>query len=142
MQDDPLLARLERQLREKERDAFAGLWLRNKPDYGVTVASAGEPEAMMAEVGPFVEGTRWEGTVRIKLVEASEAELKAARAKAQRLFDRLDMRHASGENLTKNRVEFYVADEARFERKLRASGLELPEHVVVLEGLSRPDVPE
>ncbi len=40
----------------------------------------------------------------------------------------------SGENVFEKRVEYYVEDRAAFEQKLRASSLELPEHVVVLEG--------
>lgn len=139
MQDDPLPSRLERELKKTERDAFAGLWLRHKPDYGITAATAGEPEAMMEKVEPYVEGTQWEGTVNIKRVEATEAELNAARAEVQRIIDRLRMTRVSSDlNVFKNRAEFYVADKARFERKLRASGQELPAHVVVLEGVAMP----
>ncbi len=142
MQDDTLPTRLERELEERERETSAGLWLRHKPDYGITIPSTGDPEAMMDEVEPFVEGTQWEGTVRIKRVEASEVESNAARAEAEQIFDRLDIPHEPGDNITKNRAEFYVANRTRFERELRASGLEFLEHVVVLEGMSRPDVPE
>jgi hypothetical protein len=142
MQDDTLPTDLERELKETESDAFAGLWLRHKPDYGITVATAGDPEAMMDKIEPIVAGTQWEGTIRIKRVEATEAELKAARAEAERIFNRLDIPHDSGDNIMKNRMEFFVANKARFERELRASGLKVPEHVVVLEGLARPDVVE
>jgi hypothetical protein len=142
MQDDALPAKLERELKETERDSFAGLWLRHKPDFGITVAAAGDPKAMMDKIEPIVEGTQWEGTINVKSVEATEAELKAARAQAERIFNRLDIPHDSGDNIMKNRMEILVANKARFERELRASGLNLPEHIVVLEGMARPDVPE
>lgn len=133
MQDDSLLTRLERELRRTERDAFAGLWLRHEPDYGFTVALAGDDEVAAEKVRHFVEGTRWEGTVDIKRVEASMVELNAARAKAEGMFDRLGVVYGSGENVFKNRMEIYVADAAHARRNLRAAGLELPEHVVVIE---------
>jgi hypothetical protein len=123
---------------ERERDTFAGLWIRHKPDYGITVATAGDPEAMMEKVKPYVEGTQWEGTVRIKRVEATLVELHAARAEAERMLDRLGIRYSSGDNLFKNRMEIYVKDKAQVERELRASGLELPEHVVIIEEWIRP----
>ena len=142
MQGNTLPSDLERALRRNEPDAFAGLWMRHRPDYGITVATAGDPEAMMAKVRPYVEGTQWEGTVRIKRVEATLAELRAARAEADRIFERLGIRASSGENLSRNRIEFYVEDKAEFESKLRASGLVLPEHVVIIEGETIPAVPE
>jgi hypothetical protein len=134
MQDDTLPSDLERELMRNEQDTFAGLWLRHKPDYGITVATAGDPEAMMEKVEPYVEGTQWEGTVRIKRVEATLVELNAARAEAERMLDRLGIQYISGDNLQKNRMEIYVKNMAQVQRKLRASGLELPEHVVVMEG--------
>jgi len=131
-------SRLERELRQSERDTFAGLWIRHKPDYGITVATAGDPEAMMEKVKPYVEGTQWEGTVMIKRVEATEAELDAARAEAERMLDRLRIRYSSGDNLYKNRMEIYVKDREAVQRKLQASGVELPEHVVIIEEWIRP----
>ncbi len=140
MQDDTLPSDLERELKESEGDAFAGLWLRHKPDYGLTVATAGDPGAMMQKIEPFVAGTQWEGKVNVEQVEASEAQLNAARAEAERIIDRLGISRVSSDlNVFKNRAEFYVPDKTKFERRLNASGLELPEHVAVIEGSSRPD---
>ncbi len=39
-------------------------------------------------------------------------------------------------------MEIYVADAAHAWHKVRAAGLNLPEHVVVLEGMDFPAVPE
>ncbi len=138
MQDDTLPSDLEREVKQREPDAFAGLWLRHKPDYGITVAFAGDPERAVEIATPLVEGTRWEGTVNVKRVEASMKELNAARAETEKIFDRLKMVHDSGENVFKNRIEFGVADKAMFQRRLQALGLELPDHVVVNEGMARP----
>jgi hypothetical protein len=133
---------VERELKRSERDAYAGLWIRHKPDYGITVAAARDFEAVEEKARSQVEGTQWEGTIRIKPVEASLVELRAARAEADKIFERLGITASSGENLSKNRIEFYVKDEAEFESKLNASGLELPDHVVVMEGETFPAVPE
>jgi hypothetical protein len=135
MQDDQLLTRLERKLKKEEPDSYAGLWLRHKPDYGFTVALAEDSEAAAAKTRRFVEGTQWEGTVNIKHVEASMIELNAARAGAERMLDRLGIAYSSGDNLFKNRMEIYVTNRDRALRKLDAAGLELSEHVVILEGM-------
>ena len=126
MQDDTLPSDLEREVKQRE------------PDYGITVAFAGDPERAVEIATPLVEGTRWEGTVNVKRVEASMKELNAARAETEKIFDRLKMVHDSGENVFKNRIEFGVADKAMFQRRLQALGLELPDHVVVNEGMARP----
>ena len=139
MQDDTLRSDLEREIKQREPDAFADLWLRHKPDYGVTVAFAGDPERAVEIATPLVEGTQWEGTVNVKRVEASMKELNAARAEAEKIIDRLGISRVSSDlNVFKNRAEFYVPDNTKFERRLDASGLKLPEHVAVIEGLSRP----
>jgi hypothetical protein len=132
MQDDRLPADLERELKKSEGEAYAGLWLRH-PDYGLTVATAGDPEAMKQKIEPFVAGTKWEGTVNVKRVEASMKELNAARAETQNIVDRLGISRVSSDlNVFKNRAEFYVPDRAKFERRLAASGLKLPEHVAII----------
>jgi hypothetical protein len=86
---------LERELKNSERDAFAGLWIRHKPDYGVTVA-ARDFDDVKEKARSHVEGTQWEGTVRTKAVEATLVELHAARAEAERMLDRLGTRYDSG----------------------------------------------
>lgn len=140
MQADPLPTNLERELRREEPDSYAGLWLRHEPDYGITVALAGDSQAAAERVRRLVEGTRWEGTVNIKRVEASMIELNAARAEAEGMMDRLGVRYSSGGNVYKNRMEIYVANKERVLRKLDAAGLEIPRHVVLLEGMAAPDV--
>lgn len=140
MQDDPLPTDLERKLKKEEPHSYAGLWLRHKPDYGITVALTGDSEAAAEKVRRFVEGTQWEGTVNIKHVEASLVELNAARAEAEGTFDRLGIGYASGSNIFKNRMEIYVTNRDRVLRKLGTAGLEMPEHVVVIE--QEPMVPE
>ncbi len=133
MQDDRLPADLERELKKSEGDDFAGLWLRHKPDYGLTVATAGDAEAMKQKIEPFVAGAQWEGTANVKRVEASMKEQNAARAEAQNIVDRLGISRVSSDlNVFKNRAEFYVPDRAKFERRLTASGLKLPEHVAII----------
>jgi hypothetical protein len=139
MQDDPLPTDLEHMLKKEEPASYAGLWIRHKPDYGITVALAGDSEVAAEKVRRFVEDTQWEGTVNIKHVEASLVELNAARAEAEGMLDRLGIAYDSGDNLFKNRMEIYVANKERVLRTLDAAGLEVPEHVVVLEGMAVPE---
>lgn len=101
MQEDRLPTELEREQRVPG-GSFAGLWLRHRPTYGLTVATAGDPETMRQKIEPFVAGTSWEGTVN---VEATEAELRAARAEAERMIEQLGIRYSSGDNIMKNRME-------------------------------------
>lgn len=138
MQGDTLPTYLKHELKRTERDTFVGLWLRHEPDYGITVATVGAPKAMMDKIEPVVAETQWEGTVNVKRVEATEAELNAARAEAERMLDRLGISYSSGDNVYKNRMEIYVKEKARVERKLRASGRRLPEHVVLIEAWITP----
>lgn len=133
MQDDRLPMELERELKKDEADTFAGLWLRHKPDYGLTVATAGDPEEMARKIDPVVAGTRWEGIVDVRRVEKTEAELRAVRTEAEKLLDRLGISYGSGANVFKNRIEIDVKDKAKVERKLKAAGWRLPEHVVLKE---------
>jgi hypothetical protein len=138
MQDDRLPTELERELKSTEEDSFAGLWLRHKPTYGITVATAGDPEVMRQRIEPFVAGTSWEGTVKVKQVEATEAQLNAARAEAEGIMNKLGVSYGSGDDIMNNRMLVYVRNKPRVERKLRAAELELPEHVVLIEGVDVP----
>jgi hypothetical protein len=77
-------------------------------------------------------------------VEASLEELRAAHEEAIRIYDELCIRTGGSDiNITKNRVEVFVKDRERFEAKLHKAGMELPEHVAVVEvdSLIRPAVP-
>jgi hypothetical protein len=138
MQDDRLPTELERELKSTEENSFAGLWLRHKPTYGLTVATAGDPEAMRQKIEPFIAGTSWEGAVNVKEVEATEAELNAARAAAEGMMDKLGIRYSSGDDIMKNRMLIFVRNKPRVERELRAADMELPAHVVLIEGVDMP----
>jgi hypothetical protein len=88
---------------------------------------------MRQKIEPFVAGTQWEGTVNVMRVEAFIKELNATRAEAQNIVDRLGIRRISTDlNVFKTRAEFYVPDRAKFERRLAASGLKLPEHRAIM----------
>lgn len=140
MQMDTLPTDLERMLRNARPGAFAGLWIRHKPDYGLTVATAGNLEDIARKVRPFVAGTRWEGTVEVKCVELTEAELRTVRAEVENMLDRLGIGYGSGINIFKNRIEIDVKNRAQVERKLRAEGRRLPEHVALIERWITPSV--
>jgi hypothetical protein len=143
MQDDPFLSRLDRELRETAPDTYVELRLRHRPDYGITLAFTGDPQAAMDKVKPLVEGAQWEGTVRIDRVELTVEELEAIATEADRIVARLGMTQvSSGLNTSMSPVELFVPNKAKFQRHLRASGLELPEHVVVIESTVGPLVPE
>lgn len=138
MQGDPFISRLDSKLRKNEGDTYVELRLRHEPDYGITLAFTGDPRVAIEKVKPLAEGTQWEGTIRIDHVELTKTELQSVRAKAERILDRLGIRYDSDEDRFTSRVQLYVADEAKLHRKLRAAGLELPDHVTVREGMAVP----
>ena len=76
----------------------------------------------------------------MRTVEASMEELRAAQEEAYRIVtEELGIRADSGINIQKNRVEIYVTDEERLETAMSEAGVEMPEHVAVVEaGLARP----
>jgi hypothetical protein len=138
LQDDT--GSLGAKLEKNEPETFAGLESRHKPDYHVVVYFSRDGEQT---IQPYVEGTPLERIVEVKMVEASLKELEAAQEEAGRIYDELCLRAESGINITKNRVEVYVTDRERFMAALRRAGVELPEHVAVVEveNLLRPSVP-
>ncbi len=128
-------------LEKNEPDTFASLETRHTPDYHVVVYLTHDGEET---IRPHVEGTPMEGIVEVKTVEASLKELRAAHEEAIHIYDELCIRKGGPDiNVTKNRVEVFVIDRERFEAKLRKAGVELPEHVPVVEvdSLIRPAVP-
>lgn len=139
LQDDD--GRLGARLEKNEPDTFAGLEKKHTPDYHVVVYFTRDGEEI---IRPYVEGTSLEGIVEVKTVEASLKELEAAQEEAIRIYDELCIRTGGSDiNITKNQAEVYVTDRERFEAKLRRAGVELPEHVAVVEvdSLIRPAVP-
>ncbi len=55
--------------------------------------------------------------MNVKRVEASE--LRMARAEAERMIESLGITYSSGDNVIKNRMEIFVRNKARVERKWR-----------------------
>jgi hypothetical protein len=88
-------------------------------------------------IRPYLEGEpkRFRQLIEIRSgAEASLVELAAARDKASRLVDELNVRtEGPATNVKMNRAEIYVTNKARFETALREEGVRLPEHVGVVE---------
>jgi hypothetical protein len=128
------LADLERALRNKEADTFAGLWIQNQPEYRFVVLFTRDGEQT---IRPYLEdeSEQFRRLVEVRSgADATLKELHAALDEANRLVDRLDVRtEGTGTNIQKNRAEIYVTNKARFEAALREAGARLPEHVAVVE---------
>ncbi len=131
------VSRLWAELDKNERETFADLEIKYGRDFRVVVYFTRDGRETIRR---YVRCTPLEGFVEVRTVEASIAELKAAQEEAGRITDELGIRADSGIDITKNRVEVYVTDAERLEAALRASGEELPEHVVIVEveALARP----
>ena len=128
------VAKLERALRNKEADTFAGLWAKHPPVYGYVVLFTRNGEKT---IRPYLqdEPERFRRLFEARSgADATAADLEAAQREVGRLFDHLKVAYAaSGTNIKKNRVEVYVKDKAHFEAALREGGVRLPQHVVVVE---------
>lgn len=128
------LADLERALRNKEADTFAGMWGERPPEYGYVALFTRDGEET---IRPYLEHEPEQLRRHVEARSGAEAtleELDAAQRGVGRVFDHLNNEAAaSSTNVKRNRVEVYVKDEARFEAALREEGVRLPEHVVVLE---------
>lgn len=138
MQDEPFLSHLHHVLERDAPDTYAELRLRHRPDFGITLAFTGDSRAAREKVKPHIEGTRWEGTVEIDRVELTDTELLAISEEAGGILDRTGVEYSSSINISRSCVEFHVPDKAAFERKLHDSELELPDHIVVKEGVGFP----
>lgn len=136
------LLSLERKLKRKEGDSFAGFWLEHEPKYQFVFLFT---ENGQLRIQPYIEGKSYAPLVEVRSgAEVPLKELKAERRRADRILERLDYRADSSVNITKNQGELYVTDRYKLRTELRKAGLRLPEHVTIIEveGLSRPSVPE
>lgn len=131
------VGRLAAALKKNERETYAELEIEYGPEFRVIVYSTGDGEDT---VRPYVRCTPLEGLVEVRTVEASIVELSAAQNEAYRITEKLGIRADSDINITKNRAEIYVTDKERLEATMREAGVEMPEHVAVVEveGLARP----
>ena len=133
------LPRLEPELREKEADTFAGLWVQHRPEFQIVVSFTRNGEKT---IQLYIEGEPHADLVEVRNgASATLEELGAAQAEAHRVADALDIPTESDINVIKNRAELYVPDRTKFDAALREADMELPDHVVVLgpAGSSRPD---
>ena len=129
--------RLAVALSRNERETYGSLEIVDKPELRIVVYFTGDGEET---VRPYVRCTPLAGFVEIRTFEASIAELEAAQEEAYRIVtEELGIHADSGIDIRKNRVEIYVNDEERLEKAMSEAGVEMPEHVTVVEaGLARP----
>ena len=129
--------RLGAKLDKNERNTFGDLEIKHGRDFRVVAYFTRDGKQTIRR---YVRCTPLEGFVEVRTVEASIKELGVAQEEAGRITHRLGIRADSDIDITKNRVAVYVTDAQRLEAALRASGEELPEHVVVVEveALARP----
>ncbi len=122
--------RLGVELHKKERNTFGDLEIKYGHTFRVVAYFTRDGRETIHR---YVRCTPLEGLVEVRTVEASIRELGDAQEEAGRITDRFGIRADSDIDITKNRVEVYVTDAERLEAALRASGEELPEHVVIVE---------
>lgn len=129
---------LEQQLKKNERDSFAGLWIQHEPEYRLVVFFT---EDGREKIQPYIDGKPYASLVKVRSgAEATLVGLRAAQAKAGRIMDRSGIPADSAIDIMKNRAKVYVTDRRKAEDKMERAGLQLPEHVVLIEGdLSLPD---
>ena len=125
-------AGLERELRHREAQTFAGFWVEYEPEYRYIFLFTREGEET---IRPYIEGETYARFIEARSwADATLKELEAARDRASRLVDESDIRaEGISTNVKKNRVEIFATDKTRFRAALRKKDARLPEHVVVVE---------
>lgn len=125
------LGALERTLRQRERDSFAGIWIQHDPEYRFVASFT---EDGREKLRPYIENKPYVPLIVTRSdATATLPELKNAQARAGRLVDRLGLHANLGLDIQKNRAEIYVLDRRRAEKRIRRSELRLPEHAVLVE---------
>ena len=124
---------LRAELEEKERDTFAGLWIQHTPKYRIVVRFTRDGEETIQR---YIAGHPHADIVEVRGADLTRAELEAILYRASHVVDALPSSGGAkglSVNVKENRAEVWVDDRAVFEAALQEAGLQLPEHVVVLE---------
>ena len=131
-----IIGELEVTLAAREADSFAGLWIDNGPDFRVVVASTSPVRAQAQKlVESYVAASPLAGLVEVRSARYTQQELLAARSAAFFATRALGLSRTpdAGIDVKANRAELYVIDRGELETGLRASGLDLPAAVRVVE---------
>ena len=105
-----------RDLRPREADTLAGLWIQHEPEYRVVVAFTKDGEATISK---YVQDGRLAEIIEVRTAQATLQDLQKAQKDASKLVQRLGFNIASSINVFENRVEVYATDRAELEEALR-----------------------
>ena len=122
---------LEAALIEQEGDTFAGLWIQHEPEFRIVVAFTRDGEET---IQPYIEDKPFADVVEVRTADATLEELKAAEEATYLALCDLDLDVLVGSliNVTKNRVELLVTDQAKFDAALRKADIQLLKRVVAV----------
>lgn len=124
-------ANLEQELKKNERDSYAGLWIQHEPEYRFIVFFT---EGGREKIRPYIEGEPYASLVKVRSgAEATLPELYAAQKQAGNIVERSGVRADLGIDIKKNHAEVFVTDRRKAEDKIERAGLQLPEHVALIE---------
>lgn len=132
------LLSIERELKRKQGDSFAGFWLEHEPKYQFVFLFT---EEGLEKIQPYIQDEPYAPLLEVRSgAEVPLKELKVERRRADRIVDRLDIRADSAIDVERNRGEIFVTDRRETRTRLREAGVQWPEHVAVIEveELSRP----
>ena len=116
-------------LEEHEGDAFAGLWIQHKPEFGIVVAFTRDGQETVRQ---YIQDGPLEELVEVRHADATLRELMKAQAEANRIVSELGFQVASGIYVFENRVELYADNPAQLEEAIEENGLALPDHVLII----------
>lgn len=134
---------LDKELTEKERATFAGLYIDNGQEYRVVALFT---EGGQEKVRPYVEGGPLEGLVEVEPADVTLEELEAIQEGAGRAAEEdLRVPHNTSINVETNSVELITTagdspSQERLDSALRAKGVNRPDKVdrKVVDRLAEP----
>jgi hypothetical protein len=125
------LGALERTLRQRERDSFAGLWIQHELEHRFVVSFT---EDGRKKIRPYIRDEPYAPLMVTRSgADATLPELLDAQKRAGRLVDGLGLRVNLGVNVKKNRAEVSVLDRQRAGQRIPRADARLPEHVTLVE---------
>ena len=103
------------ELRNKEADTFAGMWIQHTPEYRFVFSFTRDGEKTLR---PYIKGKPYADLVEVRKAKYTLKELKAAQEATGSIVRSLGISTNSGINVFENRAEVYVVDWERFEAAL------------------------
>jgi hypothetical protein len=123
------IANLRNRLEKEEAATFVALWIQNAPDFRVIVTFTRNGQKI---IQPYIRNTPLEKLVEVRTVKVSLAQLHSTQEKVNQIVRQLGFPYRAEINISEDRVELQVTDQAAWEAALKKARLKLPGNVKVI----------